>query len=104
MPLKLMQNSETQKSSDFFVMSGNLRVGRIYRHENTRRPETEWLWALNGVYGGPKSMRITGMTATLDQAQAELKASWEIWMSWASLQEAIPAAPTAAAPLSEPSV
>jgi hypothetical protein len=96
MSLTLLQNPEA-KTADYSVMSGNLRVGRIYRHENVRRPEMEWLWALNGVFGGPKSMRITGMTATLDKAEAELKASWETWVAWAGLQDANPSPPPAEA-------
>ena len=40
----------------------------------------------NGVYGGPKSMRIAGMAATLELAQLELQTSWEAWMAWAGLQ------------------
>jgi hypothetical protein len=88
MPLVLMRNAE----ADFDVMSGRLRVGRIYKRQ-TPRPEIQWLWALNGVYGGPDAMRITGMTETLDQAQAELKESWEKWTAWANLQDSTPPPP-----------
>jgi hypothetical protein len=82
MPLVLMRNAD----ADFHVMSGSLQVSRIYKRQ-TVRPEIQWLWALNGVYGGPDAMRITGMTETLDQAQAELKESWEKGTAWANLQE-----------------
>ena len=47
----------------------------------------QWLWALNGVYGGPNAMRITGTTATLDLAQTELNESWGKWTAWANLQD-----------------
>ena len=89
MSLTLSQSLE-KHTPDFFVLSSNLKVGRIYRQENAKRPGTEWLWALNGVYGGPKSMRIAGMAATLEQAQSELQTSWEAWMAWAGLQDANP--------------
>lgn len=82
MPLVLMRNAE----DDFHVMSGGLRVGRIYKRESAR-PEMQWLWALNGVYGGPDAMRIAGIAATLDQAQADLKESWAKWTAWANLQD-----------------
>ena len=87
MSLTLSQNLEkhTPETPNFFAMSSNLKVGRIYK-----RPETGWLWALNGVYGGPKSMRIAGMAATREQAQSELQTSWEAWMAWAGLQDANP--------------
>jgi hypothetical protein len=45
------------------------------------------------VYGGPDAMRISGITATLDQAQTEMKGSWEQWMAWANLQDATPPLP-----------
>jgi hypothetical protein len=95
MPLTLVQNPEKQ-GADFFVMSNNLQIGRIYLGK-TKRHEIGWLWALNGVYGGPKSMRIAGMAATREQAQSELQASWETWKNWAGLQDA--AARPADAPL-----
>jgi hypothetical protein len=103
MPLTQVQNPEKQ-TADFFVMSSNLQVGRIYRQSNAKTPETEWLWALNGVYGGPKSMRIAGMAATLGQAQSELQASWEAWMAWAGLQDANAPTSIADAPSSAPSI
>ena len=83
MPLVLMRNAE----DDFNVMSGKLCVGRIYRRDSRGNPQMQWLWALNGVYGGPDAVRIAGITGTLDQAQAELKESWEKWMAWANLQD-----------------
>ena len=91
MPLVLIPNAE----NDFNVMSGGLCVGRIYKRDSRGRPELQWLWALNGVYGGPDAMRITGMTTTLDHAQTELKESWEKWTAWANLQDsASPPPPT----------
>jgi hypothetical protein len=101
MPLTLVQNPEKQEA-DFFVMSNHLQVGRIYLGK-TRRHEIGWLWALNGVYGGPKSMRIAGTAATREQAQSELQASWETWLRWAGLQDTTPPILTADAPLSAPS-
>jgi hypothetical protein len=93
MPLTLVQNPEKQEA-DFFVMSNNLQVGRMYLGK-LKGHEIGWLWALNGVYGGPKSMRIAGTAATSEQAQSELQASWETWKTWAGLQDAGPSAPPA---------
>jgi hypothetical protein len=88
MPLVLKRNFQAlDDSSDDHVMSGELRVGRIYKRVTAGRPELQFLWAINGVYGGPDGMRVAGMTATLDQAQAELQENWEKWLAWASLQE-----------------
>jgi hypothetical protein len=52
------------------------------------RPEAQWLWALNGVPEGPHGFPITGLTATLEEAQAALKERWEKWLEWTKLAEA----------------
>jgi hypothetical protein len=70
MPLVLIRNAD----ADFHVMSGSLRVGRIYKRQ-TARPEIQWLWALNGVYGGPDAMRITGKTSSSAERVLRLKAT-----------------------------
>jgi hypothetical protein len=88
MPLALMQNLEAPRdSSNHYVMSGELRVGRIYQRNAPGKPELQFLWAVNGVYGGPDGMRVAGMAATFDQAYAELQENWEKWLVWADLQE-----------------
>jgi hypothetical protein len=89
MPLVLIQNAK----DDFNVMSGKLCVGRICRRNTPGRPEMQWLWALNGVHGGPDAMRIAGITGTLDQAQTELNESWVKWTAWANLQDSTPPPP-----------
>jgi hypothetical protein len=50
--------------------------------------EARWIWALNGVPAGPQGIRLAGVTGTLDEAEAELKKSWEQWLLWASLSDA----------------
>src|ERR1700704_4825879 len=76
MPLALMRNFEApQDATDYYLMSGDLRVGRIYERQGTQG--LEFLWALNGVFGGPHEMRVAGMVATFDQAQATLQENWE---------------------------
>jgi hypothetical protein len=89
MPLILTRNAEGLPT-DYHIMSGGLRVGRIYKREFPKTPEMQWLWALNGVWGGPRAIRISGMTATLDQAEAELKESWARWTAWANLEDSTP--------------
>jgi hypothetical protein len=67
-------------------MSGELRLGRIYQRIGPTRPEAQWIWAINGVYGGPHDMRRAGMTATFEQAHAELSGNWDKWLAWAGLR------------------
>jgi hypothetical protein len=86
MPLVLMRNFEApQDTTDYYLTSGDLRVGRIYERHGMHG--LEFLWALNGVFGGPHEMRVAGMAATFDQAQAALQENWEKWLAWAKLQE-----------------
>jgi hypothetical protein len=86
MPLTLMRNFEAPpEASDNYVLSGELRVGRIYQRVTIGRPE--FLWAINGVFGGPNNMRIAGMATTFDGAQAAFQENWEKWLAWARLQE-----------------
>ena len=88
MPLALMRNFEAlQDATDYHLMSGDLRVGRIYERATEGKPEFRFLWALNGVFGGPHDMRVAGMAATFDQAQAVLQENWDKWLAWAKLQE-----------------
>jgi hypothetical protein len=93
MPLALIQNAEAtrgpqQEYTDYRVMSGQLQIGRIYQRETAVRPEMRWLWAINGVIAGKDVMRHAGMTATFEEAQAELNENWRKWLAWANLQEA----------------
>jgi hypothetical protein len=53
-------------------MSGELRVGRIYKREASK-PELQWLWAINGVpLTGPEVMGVAGTAATFGPAQRKL--------------------------------
>jgi hypothetical protein len=49
MPLALMRNFEVpQDATDYYLMSGDLRVGRIYERQGTQG--LEFLWALTTVF------------------------------------------------------
>ena len=91
MPLTLRRNPDSaleRRQSDHLVMSGELQVGRIYKRESTINADSQWLWAINGVQrAGPDVMRVAGMTATLETAQAELSENWQKWLAWAHLHE-----------------
>jgi hypothetical protein len=72
---------------DYQVTHGELEVGRIYRRTAALRPDSQWLWALNGILG-PQELKVTGSSATRDEALAALRESWANWLSWAELSEA----------------
>ena len=57
MPLALMRNFEApQDATDYYLMSGDLRVGRIYERQGTQG--LEFLWALNGCSADPYPLKI----------------------------------------------
>ena len=89
MPLTLRPNiTSASRHFDHLVMSGELCVGRIYKRELANSPETQWLWAINGVQpAGSDVMRLAGMSTSLDEAQAQLTENWRKWLAWANLQE-----------------
>lgn len=80
-------------ADDYHVMHGGLEVGKIYKRKAALRPETQWLWALNGVPQAPAGLAITGLAATLDEATAALSESWSKWLASAGLSEAGAAQP-----------
>jgi hypothetical protein len=88
MPLVLRPNADSP--SDHVVMHGEWQVGQIDKRPSFTGAEPRWLWALNGVPGGPKGIRLAGVTGTLDEAEAELKKSWEEWLAWAGLSDVKP--------------
>ena len=84
----VLQPNDNGLPDDHHVLQGGWRVGRIYRRQDALRPETQWLWFISGVSRGPDGLRLTGMSATLDEALAALKDSWDKLLVWAQLTTA----------------
>jgi hypothetical protein len=74
-------------ADDYRVLHGELEVGQIYKRNVALRPETQWLWALNGVPECPNGMALTGLAASLDEAMAALKVRWSKWLVSVGLTE-----------------
>jgi hypothetical protein len=72
---------------DYAVMSGGLRVGRIYENRSWTQAGDRWSWAINGVHAGPDVMALTGRAATLERAKTDFKDNWEKWLARAKLAE-----------------
>jgi hypothetical protein len=90
MPLTLRPNPESapaRRTTDHLVLSGKMHVGRIYKRESGSSEKNQWLWAINGVQHAPNIMRLAGMTASLEEAKAELQENWEKWPAWANLKD-----------------
>jgi hypothetical protein len=85
-PLVLKPNKDGGPD-DYHVMHGDLRIGQIYRRQVALRPETDWLWALNGVAESTDGLAISGLSANLDEAVVGVKERWAQWLAWARLTE-----------------
>ena len=72
---------------DSKVMHGPWVVGQIYKRSAAFRPETQWLWALNGVPDGPLDLTRTGLAATPEEGLSALTEQWSKWLDWANLAE-----------------
>ena len=86
MPLVLKPKGDGSEN-DYRVLHGELEVGQIYKRKVALRPETQWLWTLNGVPEGPVGLSVTGLAATLDEAIGALKERWGKWLGSADLSE-----------------
>jgi hypothetical protein len=85
MPLRL-QNHSSGQLDDYEVFSGQAQVGRIYKR-TALTPNTGWLWALNGVLGGPRELAMSGSSGTQAEALAALEDRWDKWLGWINLRE-----------------
>ena len=86
MPLTLKQIAGSP-DEDFHAMYGELRIGQMYRRKISLRPDSEWLWALNGVPVSADELALTGLSAGRDEATAALEARWKSWLAWAQFKE-----------------
>jgi hypothetical protein len=72
MPLMVIRNTETsQEAFDKHIMSGGLRVGRIYKRETTTKPELQFLRAINGVRVRRNARRRHGGNVRSGSGRAE---------------------------------
>src|ERR1019366_23101 len=85
--MALTLRPDADSPSDHQVMHGEWQVGRIDKRPSLTGTGARWFWPLNGVPGGPKGIRLTGVTETIDEAKVDLRKSWERWLEWASLSD-----------------
>jgi hypothetical protein len=86
--MSLVLSPKGESADDYNVLHGELQVGQIYKRKAALRPESQWLWALNGVPAGSDTQSLTGLAATLDDSMVALKATWSKWLASAELLEA----------------
>jgi hypothetical protein len=82
--------SAASDEDDYLLVHGNLPVGRICKRQSAFRADAKWLWTLNGIIGGPETLRLAGTAGSSESAEAELKANWQHWLKWANLSETKP--------------
>ena len=80
-------NTPAGQNTDHLVMNGQLAVGRIYKRDTPNESDSQWLWAINGVWAEPAIMRFAGIAPSFEQAMTELQENWEKWLAWANLQD-----------------
>jgi len=85
--MALVLRPDPGSPGDHKVMHGEWQVGQIDKRPSFVSKEPRWIWALNGVPGGPHGIRLTGIAETIDDAEMELKKSWEEWLAWAGLSD-----------------
>jgi hypothetical protein len=86
MPLKLrptgLGSGIDKDRPDYTVCTGEWEIGRIY--ETRGGPDNlRWFWSMNA--NGP--MTRSGRVATLEDAKAQFRKSWDAWKEWAKLDE-----------------
>jgi len=87
MIMSLVLSPKAESADDYYVLHGELQVGQIYKRKAALRPESQWLWALNGVPAGSDVPALTGLAATLDDSMIALKQTWSKWLASAELLE-----------------
>jgi hypothetical protein len=60
----------------YIVLHRELQLGQISKRKVALRPDTQWLWIINGVPVGPAGLEFTGLAPTFDEAMVALKARW----------------------------
>jgi hypothetical protein len=86
MPLALKPIADSSED-DFHVLHGALRIGQIYKRRISLRPDSESLWALNGVPVSDDGLPLTGLSSSLEEATSALGERWTSWLAWAKLKE-----------------
>ena len=86
MPLKLRPTGLgagiDKDRPDYMVFSGGWAIGRIYQTRGGP-DHLRWFWSL--TVNPP--MARSDRAATLEEAKAQLKKSWDAWKAWAELVE-----------------
>jgi hypothetical protein len=67
---------------DFTFYSGEWRIGRIYKVHDAPI-HLRWAWSLE--LQGP--MKLSDQVPSLQEAEAQLHASWQVWKDWAKMIE-----------------
>jgi hypothetical protein len=83
----VVKPNEDGSADDYNVIHCELRIGQIYKRK-ILRPESQWVWVLNGLPECPNGLATTGLAASFEDAMAELKARWAKWLASAGLTEA----------------
>jgi hypothetical protein len=87
MPLTLRPTglSRDPNAQDWNVFDGGTQpVGRIYLDKTAPTEWSRWAWFLQVVGASRAGVSMAGRAATLDDAKAAFRASYEAWQDWAA--------------------
>jgi len=85
MPLTLRPTrlSDDPDRQDWNIFDGDTQpVGRIYEDKTVSVEGSRWAWFLQVTGAGRAGVPITGRAATLDDAKAAFRASYDRWQAW----------------------
>jgi len=69
-------------NDDYQVNVGGRSTGRVMRRLLANRRQA-WFWTLTGPYVPQSLHPISGDAASLDEAKAAIKATFDRWLRWA---------------------
>ena len=71
---------------DCVVYDDGRPIGRIYDDRHAL-PELRWYWSLTLLGAGHAGIPHNGRVPTLEEAKAQLQASFKRWLVWSKLEE-----------------
>jgi hypothetical protein len=83
--LLVLQPNDNGSPDDHHVMQGGWQIGRVYKRANAFRPQSQWLWFINGMSRRDPGIPTTGTSASQDEALAATQENWNKLLAWAQL-------------------
>jgi hypothetical protein len=83
MPLTYRDRGNSGTQTD--VLSGELRIGTLWKKQKPAGASEDWRWSFN-LSAGPPGFEVSGRADTKTLAQHEIERVWLRWVDAAGLQ------------------